>query len=198
MGRYLTYAQEQLAGAVGDIPQGSAALFGLGKVYSVPAAAHGPKDLTGGAKAVTFYQAALMVDGRNFMAANELGVALVQFGRLPEARAAFLHALSISSQPVVWQNLASLHQIMGENKLAEQARQSATLAANQGGKGVPALSTFDVHWVDPATFVHSMPLDSDPIKPAPATAQQQPPQPTPPQHKSLADVLPWSSSSRKQ
>ncbi len=203
MGRYLTYAQEQLAGAVGDIPQASAALFGLGKVYAVPAAAHGPKDLTGGAKAVTFYQAALMVDGRNFMAANELGVALVQFGRLPEARAAFLHSLSISSQPVVWQNLASIHQIMGENKLAEQARQSATVAANQNGKGVPSLSTFDVQWVDPATFVRSMPLDADPIKSAPSTAQQQPQQPPqqqqqPAQHKSLADVLPWSSSSRRQ
>ncbi|HEV3418159.1 MAG TPA: hypothetical protein VG056_15145, partial [Pirellulales bacterium] len=80
MGRYLTYAQEQLAGAVGDVPQGSAALFGLGKVYSVPSAAHGPKDLSGGAKSVAFYQASLMVDGRNFMAANELGVVLVRFG----------------------------------------------------------------------------------------------------------------------
>jgi tetratricopeptide (TPR) repeat protein len=196
MGRYLTYAQEQLAGAVGDIPQASAALFGLGKVYSVPAAAHGPKDLTGGAKAVAFYQAALMVDRRNFMAANELGVALVQFGRLPEARAAFLHSLSLSSQPVVWQNLASIHQIMGENKLAEQARQSATAAANQAGKGAPALTTFDVQWVDPATFVHSAPLEADPIKATP-TAAQQPAQPQP-QHKSIADVLPWSSSSRRQ
>ena len=193
MGRYLTYAQEQLAGAVGDIPQASAALFGLGKIYSVPAAAHGPKDQTGGAKAVTFYQAALMVDGRNFMAANELGVALVQFGRLTEARAAFLHSVSISSQPVVWQNLAALHQILGEHKLAEQARQTATVAANQSGKGSPALTTFDVQWVDPATFVHSMPLDADPIKAAPAT-NPQPQQ----QHKSIADILPWSSSSRRQ
>jgi hypothetical protein len=192
MGRYLTYAQEQLAGAVGDIPQASAALFGLGKIYAVPAAAHGPKDQTGGAKAVTFYQAALMVDGRNFMAANELGVALVQFGRLTEARAAFLHSVSISSQPVVWQNLAALHQILGEHKLAEQARQTATVAANQTGKGPPALTTFDVQWVDPATFVRSMPLDADPIK-ASAT-----PTPQPQQHKSIADVLPWSSSSRRQ
>jgi hypothetical protein len=192
MGRYLTYAQEQLAGAVGDIPQASAALFGLGKVYSVPAAAHGPKDLTGGAKAVAFYQASLMVDGRNFMAANELGVALVQFGRLKEARAAFLHSVSISSQPVVWQNLAALHQILGENKLAEQARQTATVAANQAGKGSPALTTFDLQWVDPATFVRSMPLESDPIKASPT------PTPQPQQHKSIADMLPWSSSSRRQ
>jgi hypothetical protein len=89
--------------------------------------------------------------------------------------------------------------MMGENKLAEQARQSATVAANQSGKGVPALSTFDVQWVDTATFARSMPVEADPIKPVQATAaQQQPQQPPPQQHKSLADVLPWSSSSRRQ
>jgi tetratricopeptide (TPR) repeat protein len=162
MGRYLTYAQEQLAGAVGDVPQGSAALFGLGKVYSVPLAAHGPKDSSGGAKSVAFYQASLMVDGRNFMAANELGVALVRFGRLPEARAAFLHSLAISSQPIVWQNLAAVHQNLGEIELAERARRSAIVAANQTGSGA-ALAAYDVQWVDPATFARAKPIDADPI-----------------------------------
>ncbi|HEV2973354.1 MAG TPA: hypothetical protein VGY55_25535 [Pirellulales bacterium] len=162
MGRYLTYAQEQLAGSVGDVSQGSAALFGLGKVYSAPSAAHGPKDSLGGAKAVVFYQASLMVDGRNFMAANELGVVLVRFGRLPEARAAFLHSLAISPQPIVWSNLAAVHQSLGENELAERARRSAIAAANQTGSGA-ALSAYDVQWVDPATFARSKPIDADPI-----------------------------------
>jgi tetratricopeptide (TPR) repeat protein len=169
MGRYLTYAQEQLAAAAGDVPQASAALFGLGKVYSVPPAAHGPPDSTGGAKAVVFHQAALMVDGKNFMAANELGVLLVRFGRLPEARAALLHSLSISPQPVVWQNLAEVHQAMAEYELAAKARQSAEMAANRMGRA-GALAAYDVQWVDPATFVRAKPIDADPIKAAPAPA----------------------------
>ena len=186
MGRYLTYAQEQLATAVGDVPQASAALFGLGKVYSVPPAAHGPPDATGGAKAVVFHQAALMVDGRNFMAANELGVLLVRFGRLPEARAALLHSLSISPQPVVWQNLAEVHQAMAEYDLAAKARQSAEIATNRMGRD-GTLAAYDVQWVDPATFVRAKPIDADPIKATPT--------PTPAtESKSVAGSVLWGAA----
>ena len=93
MSRYLTFAQEQLAGCTAGIPAGSAALFGLGKIYRVPESMHGPADPTHGAKAVALLQAALLVDNRNYRAANELGVLLAKFGRLPEARAALLHSV---------------------------------------------------------------------------------------------------------
>jgi hypothetical protein len=107
-----------------------------------------------------------MVDGKNFMAANELGVLLVRFGRLPEARAALLHSLSISPQPVVWQNLAEVHQAMAEYDLAAKARQSAEIAATRMGRE-GTLAAYDVQWVDPATFVRAKPIDADPIKAPP-------------------------------
>ena len=190
LGRYLTYAQEQLAGAVAGIAPGSAALLGLGKVYSAPEEAHGPKDATGGAKAVVFYQAALMVDRRNYLAANELGVALVRFGRLPKARTAFLHSLSITSQPVVWRNLAAVHQSLGERDLAARARQEAVVAASRLGRGAAGLTPYDVQWVDPTTFARSMPINADPIKGVLATTPQ-------PQQKSVADAFPWSATKRQ-
>ncbi|HEY2146803.1 MAG TPA: hypothetical protein VGH32_02630 [Pirellulales bacterium] len=161
MSRYLTYSQEQLAGALANLPPASAALFGLGKIYTVPLAAHGPPDATGGAKAVALYQAALMVDGRNYLAANELGVLLAGFGRLPEARAALLHSLSASSQPIVWQNLSAVHKAMGEADLAARASKEGDLAANRLGQA--AATAYDVRWVDPETFARAKPIDADPV-----------------------------------
>jgi hypothetical protein len=162
LGRYLTYSQKQIAGAVGNLPPGSAALYGLGKIYSLPATAHGPSDVTGGAKAVVYFQASLQVEPRNYFAANELGVLLVQFGRLPEARAAFRHSLSIVSQPVIWQNLAAVHERLGEKELAANARQSATVVAQRTGGAAP--SPYDVQWVDQSTFASSMPINVDSTK----------------------------------
>ncbi len=162
LGRYLTYSQQQLAEAVGNFPPGSAALYALGKIYSLPTAAHGPTDVTGGAKSVVYYQASLQVDSRNFLAANELGVLLVQYGRLPEARAAFCHSLNIVAQPVIWENLAVVLERLGEQGLAVSARQQAALVAQRTGGVLP--SPYNVQWVDQSTFASSMPLNVDPAK----------------------------------
>ena len=120
MSKYLTFTQDQLAGCSAGIPAGSAALYGLAKIYWVPESMHGPADATHGAKAVVLHQAALMVDSRNYRSANELGVLLAKFGRLPEARAAFLHSIAVSPQPTTWQNLAAVHQSLGEQDFGRE------------------------------------------------------------------------------
>ena len=91
--RYFTYAQEQLALAAGREPVGSLALYGLGKTA---AAVHGPADapnLTIAGEQMACYQAALMVDDRNFRAAHELGVLLA------DARPIGGRSRSVSAQP---------------------------------------------------------------------------------------------------
>lgn len=170
MSRYLTFAQEQLAGCSRGIPDGSAALYGLGRLYAVPEAMHGPVDATRGAKSVALYQAALLVDSRNYRAANELGVLLARFGRLPEARLALLHSLSISAQATTWQNLAAVHESLGERDLAARAHHEAMLAASRQHRGTAGQS-IAVEWLDPATFAATTPPNIDGTPP-PRTAQQ--------------------------
>ena len=161
--RYLTFAGQQLAGAEADISAGSVALFGLGKIYMVPESAHGPGDTTHGGKAVAVEQAALLVDSRNARAANEMGVLLVRFGRLEEAKAVFLRSLAAAPQPNTWKNLAVVHHNLGENDLADKAwHESLLMAAQMRASGATAsTSGYAVQWVDPATFARSSPLPID-------------------------------------
>ncbi len=168
MAKYLTYASEQLAAAVADMPPGSMALHGLGKVYALPPASHGPADFTGGAKAIVYQEAALQVDNRNARAANELGVQLVRFGRLPEAKIAFLHSLKVAPRPAVWENLAAVHDRLGESDLASRARRTGLAMGMQKIGSAPS----DVQWVDANTFAASMPVSIDPVRPSIATGVQ--------------------------
>ncbi len=170
MSRYLTLAQEQLAGCIAGVPAGSAALFGLGKIYSVPASMHGPADRTHGAKSVAIYQAALLADGRNYRAANELGVLLAKFGRLPEAKNALLHSVMVSPQPTTWENLSAIHRALGEQDLANRAHQEAVLAAARQNHRLGSQAIV-VEWLDPTTFASTAPLNIDGTPPNRSTHQ---------------------------
>ncbi|MBX9787308.1 MAG: hypothetical protein K2Y37_00200 [Pirellulales bacterium] len=154
--RYYNYAQERLAVAAGQEPVGAMALHGLGKLHS--ALAHGPSSQTIAAepKALVFHQAALLVCPSNFMAANELGVLLVSYGRYEQAKAAFHQSLSVSRQPTTWRNLAVAHQAVGEFDLAKLALQEAEYAAaelkQRGIRGTGLPDPGAVEFVDLATF----------------------------------------------
>ncbi len=150
--RYYTYAQEQLAIVAADEIAGSMALFGLGK--AALAAAKPSVGMTATAQAMALYQAALMADSNNFLAANELAVLLAETGNLPRARDLLVDSVRKSSQAASWQNLAVIHSRLGETQLAEQAsaRASAARLAGQGLDGP------QVQWMDPATFAQSTPV----------------------------------------
>jgi len=172
LSRYLTFAQEQLAGCTAGVPAGSAALYGLGKIYCVPESMHGPADPTHGAKAVALHQAALLVDSRNYRSANELGVLLARFGRLHEARAALLRSIAVSPQPTTWQNLAAVHRLLGERDLAARAYHESVLAAARPSRtGAAGRSAHIVQWLDPATFATTTPVNIDGTPPAQSSQQ---------------------------
>jgi tetratricopeptide (TPR) repeat protein len=160
----LAYAQEQLSAAGGDQPVASLALLGLGKICTAPAEMHGPREQIAEAKAVVYHQAALMVEPKNFMAANELGVLLAHFGKLNEARAVLQQAVAMSGGPAEWQNLAAVCDRMGDTAKATEARQQGLLAKDRLQKsGYPnAGAKYPIEWLDPTSFAgtNSMVADS--------------------------------------
>ncbi len=152
---YLTYAQEQLALAAGQEVAGSMALHALGKLYG--AMANQPALGLKGAepKAMAFYQAALLVDPYNFMAANDLGVLLARSGWYEEAGEALLYSLAITSHPVGWRNLAIVYRQMGQYDLAlRAARQWQTLHQQQLASRQDQAESAGVvvQWVAPDRF----------------------------------------------
>lgn len=162
---YYSYAKEQLALAVGRETIGSIALYGLGKVI-IAGAGPNAQQLEYAGPAMALYQAALMAEPHNFRAAHELGVLLAGTGQLELARQMLIGSVSVSSQPIIWQNLAAVHSRLGEQQLAQQARQRAEALrqTNPESKAPP------VQWVDPATFAKTVP-DNDTLIPKAVQSQ---------------------------
>jgi|GEM_PF-7128007 len=195
--RYYSYAQEQLGLAAGQEAVGSMALYGLGKLAVAMSTADKADRSDCTAQGMVYYQAALLVDTKNARAANELGIILSQSGKLERARDAFHHALSISPNPITWQNMAIVQDRLGQLDLAADARKQAEAA----GRTRPAASMYNVRWVDPETFARSSSATEAVAQPAPAK------QPGPigapravapaPTTKRMADWLPWSKPARR-
>lgn len=171
--RYYTFAQEQLALAAGQEPAGSEALFALGKVAVAEGRADDRAKLDHMARAMVCYQAALLADGRNFRAANELGVLMVEAGRPERARDLFAASASLAPHPATWQNLAIAEQRLGHGAQANLARRQAeTLARASQSHSRP-----QVEWLDANAFARSSaPGDGllAPTNPAPASNEQSP------------------------
>lgn len=181
MKSYFTFAQEQLAVAVGKEVAGSMALHGLGKLHSALADQGALRIQAAESKAITFYQASLLVDPQNFLAANDLGVLLARAGHYGEARAALEHSLAIRPQAAGWRNLAEVYRRLGEQDRAARAEQLFQVAARGAAASQkPRTPAGLVEWVDPQAFAQTFAQTPDARQPPPARqAATQPPQPAP-------------------
>lgn len=168
--RYYTYAQQQLAVAGGGMPAASHALYCLGKMQTVLADSTPESQRLQGPKAMTFYQAALLVDGGNYLAANELGVMLARYGQLQDARRVLLHSVATRPHLEGWHNLAVVHARLGEPDLAQRADYERQLLASQQGLSKDARSPLGdvVQWVDPRSFASHGVSDQTTAAAAPA------------------------------
>ncbi len=147
---------------------------------------------------MTLYQAALIAEPNNFLAANELGVLLAENGNLVRARDWLIHSVTVSPQAATWQNLASVHARLGEKQLADQALGQATaLGQASPPSGVPA-----VQMLDPETFARMAPVSDTmlpavtAVKPPAKTASAPAPAPAPTvetARRGISDWLPWNA-----
>ena len=110
MQAYFTFAQEQLGLAAGEELAASIAYHGLGKLHAAIAERERETIRAPAPKAMSFYQAALLVNRLNYMASNDLGVLLARSNRYEDARTAVEHSLSIQPNSVGWQNLSVIYQ----------------------------------------------------------------------------------------
>jgi tetratricopeptide (TPR) repeat protein len=194
---YYTYAQQQLALAAGGERAGSMALYGMARVQTATAGTDSAAQLAATPKAMALHQAALLADSGNYMAANELGVLLARHGQWEAARALFLRSVQSQPQTATWQNLAIAHERLGEQWLAQAARQQATsLAAAEAAhaKANPtaaagAATTAGVAWTTPADFARHSSAEA----PRGQSAAKPTAQPTPLERSSVS-WLPWAKS----
>jgi hypothetical protein len=153
--RYYAFAQERLAQACGSEPAASWALYGMGKLHTSPALQAGDSLLLNGAKAMVYHRAALTVNPRHYLSANELGVLLARYGELEVARDVLLEALRVQRFPEAWYNLSIVHQRLGEYDLARRARYEWELARSEPVAGQPVVADQPLRWVDPGTFARA-------------------------------------------
>lgn len=178
--RYYAYAQEQLAAAGAGETSASMALHGLGKLLTALAQAPDSPVLAPEPKAMVLQQAALLVDGRNALAANELGVLLARAGRYEQAREVLLHSARLLPQPTTWHNLAVVHFQLGEQDLGQLA-QLESKAAEEHARQLAARRGVSINphvqWLGPEEFAKTTATDMGaPGQPAvaPTSTAQQP------------------------
>jgi hypothetical protein len=160
--QYFNFAQQQLADAVAGERAASQSLFTLGKIQMALAGQSAEPQSLYGPRAMVFHQAALAVDGRNYLAANELGVLLARYGQLTDARRALLHSVSLRSHAEGWHNLAIVHERLGESELARLAQNERQLLAQR--PTTPSATRADekaVEWVDARTFAAHGPQNNE-------------------------------------
>jgi tetratricopeptide (TPR) repeat protein len=180
--RYHAFATQKLAYAAGNSPIGSAALYGLGRAQSVTTAGARTRNPLAGPNAMALYQAALIVDSKNYMACNELGVLMARYGNLEVAENQFVQSISIKPQPETWHNLSTVYRAMGQSEKASQAeaeREKLVAAARTGNGTTENANDLGsrpmLDFVDPDTFAAAgtpYGLDGPPISPTNTAPQQ--------------------------
>ena len=162
---YLTFAQDQLAATAGNEVAGSMALHGLGKLYATLAAQNTTVVQGAEAKAVVYYQAALLACPQNYLSSNDLGVILGRSGHYAEARVALEHSVSVCRQAASWHNLAVVYRQLGCADRAARAEvlYAAAAKAEQMGSRRPRV----VDWLDSRTFAESFAKTATAVEPLP-------------------------------
>ncbi len=151
MQRYFTYARAELTQAVAKVPLAAEPLFALGKMQPLMNDDGEATASLKTARALVYYQVALEADPSHARAANELGVMLARIGRWEEARELLRQAALATGAREIWNNLAAVHDKLGEQRLAELARAEAGRSSAHA-QATPATTRPLVQWVDDSAF----------------------------------------------
>ncbi|CAL1125455.1 unnamed protein product [Cladocopium goreaui] len=158
MQKYCAFAGQRLVIALGHEASASKALYGMARLELDMESPTTKQATLAGPRAIVLHQAALSIDSNNYEAANELGVLFARYGQYEQARAALLHSIRISPQPISWQNLASVSELLGDRETAHAAKHQQQWLAQKLQQEHPfttgANAALDVTMLDPITFAN--------------------------------------------
>ena len=168
---YYSYATCQLSAAVGGVPEASMALYYLGRLQPFLGDSMDRTAVLAEPKSMALQQAAVLADARNYRAANELGVLLVNCGQLKQARKALVYGASIVPRPEILQNLAIVYKRLGDEPRAESMTKLAKEEQRHrvDAPADPATRPL-IYLVDHKTFEGETPAAVPPTPSAPGTA----------------------------
>ncbi len=147
--QYYAAAQHNFEIAAGRNVVSGEALYCLGKLHSSMSQHETSAEPLGVAKSILYHRTAVTCDQRNYRSANELGAMLARNGQADEAIGLFKQSLRVKQTSQAWNNLATVHQRLGQSELAMRAGGEAERMANLGG----FLSVQSgVEWLDAAQF----------------------------------------------
>lgn len=149
--RYVGFASEQIAAAAAEIPVGSMAMYGLARVQPLLSRpGRHSSAFVDQQRSLALFQAALMVDERNFMAANRLAEIYAEYGHYAEAKRLLQRSLAVAERPQAWELLAFVHERLGETGSAKHAASQA--AATRHAESDTDLDRPPIVWMRPAEF----------------------------------------------
>ncbi|MDP1563515.1 MAG: hypothetical protein Q8M16_19210 [Pirellulaceae bacterium] len=129
---YLLYAKERIRSAVGHEPMAAELLYSLGKLHLATFEHTRSTDNLDMNRATTLFECALVADPAHVKTCNELAVIQAKNNNWSLAKNLLQHAVTRQPQFLeAWQNLAKVHQRLGEPELARLATaQVAYLSQN--------------------------------------------------------------------
>lgn len=154
---YQEFARRNLQEACGRNWLASETFYALGRLHNLLSLADPAQQPCELSKSLTFHQAALSADANNFASANELGVLLARQGQLEEAKRLLIHSVTLSPRRETWTNLATVHQRLGEARLAQLAAAEAKSLVERTAQ---ANASPLIRLVAPAEF-ETIPNDQD-------------------------------------
>ena len=154
---YFDYARQNLHEGLGDGPEASEALYSLGKLFTLSAAHQLSGNPFDYAKSTVMHYAALDCYPKNHRSSNELGVLMARNGRLEKARDLFRDSLLVEQVPETWQNLAMVHEKMGQLSQGAAAQDNFRLAEMANQEYAVSLQNASpapgrVQWVSPDAY----------------------------------------------
>jgi tetratricopeptide (TPR) repeat protein len=151
MQHYFAYASHQLARAGGQNVVAAECFYCLGKLHSVQAKLGASPAKLDVAKSLVFHQSAVLADPTNYRSLNELGVLYANSGRFEESKEMLKRSLRFHRLPQAWENLAVVHQRLGEHQLAELANREFKMISSRAPNST-------IQWAGAEVFNQNAPL----------------------------------------